>query len=112
MSDLRSLPSVEQFLQTLDARELIGSYGRPLVLDAVRNALDEARKKFIEGQGIPAEAALLGRVRAQLADWSSPTLLPVIMPLASFCTQTDGRRQRAAVEPCRPSQRVFDLNMT
>jgi L-seryl-tRNA(Ser) seleniumtransferase len=78
MTDLRSLPSVEQFLQTHEARELIGSYGRPLVLEAVRNALDEARTRFLEGQGIPAEAALLGRVRAQLMDWSSPTLMPVI----------------------------------
>ncbi|MER3513879.1 MAG: hypothetical protein C4310_05380, partial [Chloroflexota bacterium] len=39
VSDLRQLPSVDRLLSGPVALELIARYGRPLVLEAVRQAL-------------------------------------------------------------------------
>jgi len=80
MADLRSLPSVEQLLQTRAAAELVAAYGRPLTLQAIRTTLDEIRKVFSSGQASAAveQENILERARARLEEWLAPTLLPVI----------------------------------
>jgi L-seryl-tRNA(Ser) seleniumtransferase len=77
-SGLRSLPSVEQLLQTAAAKELIAAYGRPLALEALRAALARARKRFPEEGVVPGRDTLLASANELLDEWVAPTLLPVI----------------------------------
>jgi L-seryl-tRNA(Ser) seleniumtransferase len=78
MTGLRDLPSVEPLLQS--AGPLIGEYGRPLTLAALRLILDEARARFKARPeaGLPSTDAILARAESQLAAWTASTLLPVI----------------------------------
>jgi L-seryl-tRNA(Ser) seleniumtransferase len=78
MNDLRSLPSVDQLLQTPQSVGWIASYGRPLALQAVRQVLEEARLRYPEDRRVPEHTALMERVETLLESWTSPTLLPVI----------------------------------
>ncbi len=78
MPELRSLPSVEQLLQTSAAKELIAAYGRPLSLEALRVVLDQARRRFPEEGVVPGRAALLTSASELLEEWAAPTLLPLI----------------------------------
>ncbi len=75
---LRNLPSVDQLLQS--ATDLIQTYGRPLTVDSLRQALDSARARL---KADPAPAApsidiLLAEAESLLHAWTKPTLLPVI----------------------------------
>src|SRR5262245_2375217 len=86
MISLRDLPSVESLLQS--AGKLIDAYGRPLTLDAIRLTLDETRVRFkalalsrVEGDPetvLPSMDVILSQAESHLAQWTSPTLLPVI----------------------------------
>lgn len=78
MNDLRSLPSVDQLLQTPQSLSWIASYGRPLALQAVRQVLEEARSHYPEDGRVPERMALMKRAEALLESWTSPTLVPVI----------------------------------
>ncbi len=78
MDSLRSLPSVEQLLQTPAVLELVASYGRPLTLDAVRQALEEARQQFPQTGNIPNSSELVDRANNLIEESVRPTLTPVI----------------------------------
>ncbi len=79
MSDLRDLPSVDQFLQTRQAAEMIAANGRPLTLEAIRSVLSEIRAQFSsDGGTLPQKRAILARVHERLSAWTRPTLIPVI----------------------------------
>ncbi|MFH2039516.1 MAG: L-seryl-tRNA(Sec) selenium transferase [Chloroflexota bacterium] len=80
MADLRSLPSVEELLQTRLAKQLIAKYGRPLTLSAIREVLGRIRTDFAsQSDGIISErTAILEKVKNLLENYTQPTLLPVI----------------------------------
>jgi L-seryl-tRNA(Ser) seleniumtransferase len=78
MSGYRDLPSVEQLIQTPQTQALIADYGRPLTLEALRVALDEARQAFPKTQAMPDRSVLLQQAAGKLHAWTAPTLLPVI----------------------------------
>lgn len=80
MTTLRDLPSVEQILQTQTAAELIGRFGRPLTLDALRSTLDGIRTRFqsTEITALPSQDLILSQTESTLLTWTKPTLLPVI----------------------------------
>lgn len=79
MTSLRDLPSVEQLLQTPRVADLMTVYGRPLTLDALRLSLDETRGAVRNGlDSIPSRHQLIARAEAILAEWTRPTLQPVI----------------------------------
>ncbi|MBN2385468.1 MAG: L-seryl-tRNA(Sec) selenium transferase [Anaerolineales bacterium] len=78
MTDLRSLPSVEQLLQTSRAADLVAAFGRPLTVDAVRTALDRARAAASGGIPLPGRDGLLDLAADLLATWTHPTLVGVI----------------------------------
>jgi L-seryl-tRNA(Ser) seleniumtransferase len=84
----RSLPSVEQLLQTSLAALLIEAYSRPMTLEAVRTTLAELREQLsappaepagrIPEQFSPDPHTILDRARSHLEAWTQPTLAPVI----------------------------------
>lgn len=78
MTDLRSLPSVDQLLQTEEVNQWISSYGRPLTLDAIRSVLDKVRLRYAEASTIPDRESLLEQVGSKLQNWTAPTLRDVI----------------------------------
>ena len=78
MTDLRSLPSVDQLLQTKEVNHWISSYGRPLTLDAIRSVLDKVRLGYAEASTIPDRDSLLEQVGLKLQNWTAPTLRDVI----------------------------------
>jgi len=75
---LRMLPAVDQLLRDPTVMGWIGTYGRPLVVEAVRTVLDEARGQYPRTQSLPGETALLASIQGRLLAWTTPTLLPVI----------------------------------
>ncbi len=75
---LRTLPAVDQLLRDPTVIGWIDTYGRPLVVEAVRTVLDEARDQYPRTQSLPGEAALLASIEGRLHAWTTPTLLPVI----------------------------------
>ena len=78
LKDLRSLPSIEILLQLSAVTAWQAAYGRPLVLQALREALDEARQRFpVEGR-VPGQEELLRAAGLRLESWVQPTLVGVI----------------------------------
>jgi L-seryl-tRNA(Ser) seleniumtransferase len=78
MTSLRDLPSVDQLLQ--HATHLIEAYGRPLTLDALRRALDEARARFKSNPDLklPSTEDFLTQAESHLITSTTSTLRPVI----------------------------------
>ncbi len=98
---LRDLPSVEQLLQTPHLADLITRYGRPLALEALRLSLDETRAAARVGlSSLPSRDQLTARAEALLAEWTRPTLQPVINATGVILHTNLGRAplSRAAVE--------------
>jgi L-seryl-tRNA(Ser) seleniumtransferase len=75
---LRTLPAVDQLLRDPTVIGWIGAYGRPLVVEAVRVVLDEARSQYTRTQSLPGETVLLASIESRLRASTTPTLLPVI----------------------------------
>lgn len=78
MQTLRSLPSIDQMLQSVEVLEWIDSYGRPLTVEALRTSLDEARDNYSQGNALPDLEVLLGRASQLIQSWTSPSLRPII----------------------------------
>lgn len=77
--DLRALPAVDKLLGTTEAAEMIAEFGRPLALEAIRQALAEARARLKRRDSTaPASEILLNRACELLNAWLKPTLVPVI----------------------------------
>jgi len=75
---LRQLPSVDALLQDHTLRELEHRYGRTIVLDACRAALDAARQAILGGADAPMPALLIDDVCARIERAVQPSLIPVI----------------------------------
>lgn len=78
MVSLRDLPSVDQLLQGAQVQEWIVAYGRPLTVEAIRSALNQARARFAQTGDLPNLVAILQEAQNILEKWITPTLLPVI----------------------------------
>ena len=74
---LRALPSVDVLLRA--AGPLIDRYGHTLTADALRDALDNARRAILNGHTPPTDPnTLLAHAKDALAAQTTPTLRPVI----------------------------------
>jgi L-seryl-tRNA(Ser) seleniumtransferase len=73
---LRQLPSVESLLQASGG--LLEEYGRPLVTDAIRAALDSAREAIRGGRRPPDPDQILAMARRELAALTAPTFQALI----------------------------------
>jgi L-seryl-tRNA(Ser) seleniumtransferase len=103
VAELRQLPSVDRLLSGPAALELIARYGRPFVLEAVRQTLDGARQAIRNGDEPPADGTLLTEVRSYLEAATAPTLRPAINATGVIIHTNLGRAPlsksaRAAVE--------------
>lgn len=102
-ASLRDLPSVDHLIKSTRAASLVETFGRPLVLDAVRSELEAARQKFADSGIVPGEADLLDQVEAQLQAWTAPSLKPVINATGVIIHTNLGRAplSGAAIEAMR-----------
>lgn len=73
---LRQLPSVDKLLNTDSAADLIAQYGREMVVNTIRAALNDVRARLRSGE--TALPDILAIVAQQLAVDFTPTLRPVI----------------------------------
>ena len=78
MSNLRSLPAVEKLLQTEAVQSYIENYGRSLVVNAIRESLEQIRKTNEQSQVIPSTPEILNQTKTILEEWVEPSLVPVI----------------------------------
>lgn len=78
MGELKQIPSVEQILQSNALIELIRDYGRPLVLSATREVLQNVRKQYRTVQALPDKDHYPELVKEIIEKWLSPQLTPVI----------------------------------
>jgi len=79
LTELRRLPSVDRLLQTEEAGRLGAGYGHAATLEALRAALEAARRAIqAGGAAAPDLPALLGDAAARLAALTRPSLHPVI----------------------------------
>lgn len=76
--EYRSLPSVDRLLNSVSAKPLLETYGRPLTLQAIRESIDLTRSSIQEGKNSVSEDEILERANGLLRDWTAPSLVPVI----------------------------------
>jgi len=118
MPDLSKLPSMDQLIQRPQMRPVIETYGRPLTLEALRAVLDQIRQEALEQEiSIPEGGEIIQRVKIELDDWTSPTLIPVINATGVILHTNLGRAplskatQKAIVDTVRGySNLEFDLD--
>ncbi len=76
---LKDLPGVDRLLGHLTAARLVEQYGRPLTVEALRTALQNARENILAGgEHVPSSAVLIGEAQEILAGWLAPTLRRVV----------------------------------
>ncbi len=78
MSELRSLPSVDQLLQDQLVTTWIELFGRNLTVDVIRCTLEEARQGYFQGKNLPNQEEILKSIKLVLDEWTSPSLCPVL----------------------------------
>ena len=114
---LRDLPSVDQVLQSPQVQGWLAIYGRPLLVDAIRQTLEDARLAFSQVQSIPNQDELLKNISGLLESWTTPTLIPVINAAGVILHTNLGRAplSQAAIQAARQvsfgySNLEFDLS--
>ena len=76
ISTLSELPSVDRLLAQEAVAALVRSHGRPLVLEAVRGALDAARVNVVAGR-VSGQAELEAAVADRVRTVAAPSLIPL-----------------------------------
>jgi L-seryl-tRNA(Ser) seleniumtransferase len=77
-ADFRSLPSVDRLLSDERLKLFEKSYSRPLVLDLVRQLLEDSRLSIARGEPAPSFDELVESICARIQSLAQPSLLPVI----------------------------------
>ncbi len=75
---LRALPSVDALMQDHTLHDLEHRYGHAVVVEACRDALDDARKTILAGAQAPMPALLIDEIAARIERAVRPSLVPVI----------------------------------
>lgn len=80
---LRRLPAVEHLLQDEAATALVGRFGRPLVVEALRHSVENLRAALASGRPLPdgGENALHHQALAGAAEWLEALAAPTLRPL-------------------------------
>lgn len=72
------LPSVDKLLVHPHVQTLVASFGHALTVDALRQALGDARQAIRAGGDAPEAEALVGAAGAHLHEWTTPRPHPVV----------------------------------
>ncbi len=75
---LSHLPSVDKLLAHPQSQALVASYGHALTVEALREALDDARVAIRAGGAVPEADALVKTAQRKLHEWATPKPRPVI----------------------------------
>jgi L-seryl-tRNA(Ser) seleniumtransferase len=78
MTDLSSLPSVDKLLRASDGLNWTADFGHPLTVNALRQALEEARRIYQQKHVVLDEQELLILAGKLLDSWLHPSLQTVI----------------------------------
>jgi L-seryl-tRNA(Ser) seleniumtransferase len=76
--ELRRLPSVETVLQRPEIRQSVGESARPVVLESIRQVMNEARQEITSGRPCPSLDSLVDRTLVHLKDRERLILRKVI----------------------------------
>ncbi len=77
-SEFRRLPSVDKLLADSRIRDLESSHSRNLVVEVVRQVLEESRQLISRGEPAPSADSLAASVSGRVRALAEPSLLPVI----------------------------------
>lgn len=97
-TELRSLPSVEQLLQTEPLRSAAGRGPRPLAVEAARREISRAREVILAGNGGPPEAAELAASAAAALERASHSTLAAVINATGVVVHTNLGRAPLAFE--------------
>jgi L-seryl-tRNA(Ser) seleniumtransferase len=80
MGGLRTLPSIDKLLQHSRTDTLIPTFGRPLVVHALREVLNNIRAEYHPQTSklMPSESSILNEAEILLKKFTQPSLHPVI----------------------------------
>jgi L-seryl-tRNA(Ser) seleniumtransferase len=78
LAELRKLPRADRLLEAADRAGLVAQLGHGLVMDAIRDELERARKQVLAGTACPAPEAFEEALVARLADAARGSLRPVV----------------------------------
>ena len=78
MNEFKNIPAVDSLMNTATAQNLSALYGRDLLLQALRETLEDLRAEVQSGQSVPDSASILARTETTLQRWLEPSLKPVI----------------------------------
>lgn len=101
---LRELPSVDRLLSDVRVAALLERHDRGLVVDAIRRALDGARREIAAGRSAFAAHDLPGRVEEELAAMLAPRLRRVINATGVVLHTNLGRAPLAAAALARVAE--------
>ena len=72
-SELRNLPSVERLVNADSLAPAVDAYGREMVVELAREALDGARKRILAGSPAPAGDEIADTVLSLMASLTEPS---------------------------------------
>jgi L-seryl-tRNA(Ser) seleniumtransferase len=80
MINLQTIPSIEQLLESVNLRDLVSVYGRPLTVDALRFTLEEVRThlKLDPAAVVPDNEWIWSETKSLLSSWTKPSLQQVV----------------------------------
>ena len=90
-NELRKLPAIDRLMQIPQVAGWIEVYGRELVVDAAREALDSLRGNILDGHSYPGEEGVIARVEKCLTAIVQPTLHPAIYATGVILHRNLGR---------------------
>lgn len=92
MEHPRDLPKVDDVLRDAGLRDALATHGHVLVRDAVRRALDDARRQLLEHDDAPLEdASIYQAVLDRLEQWQRQGIRPVINATGAILHTNLGR---------------------
>lgn len=77
-TDFRSLPSVDKLMADPRLQPLEATYSRSLLVDAIRQVLDESRQSIALARPAPSLDALVSDISSRVQSLGQPTLRPLI----------------------------------
>jgi L-seryl-tRNA(Ser) seleniumtransferase len=78
MNNLRKIPSVDELLRSAEIRPLLNRAGRKVVIDAIREVLEQIRKDNIVSKIAPPASEIILLTEAKIEKWMKPSLVMVI----------------------------------